>query len=453
MPKPVGAFGQPSKPKKQKNGTWRTAVRFYGAWGTQYLERFGDTAGEARNRLAEAMRDHREQLGYSRITRTTKLIDLAAELIAELEGDEAFTDGNIEDYRREIYVSTDKRANPNTIKIENSIGHLQVWQATAGELDRHLKHLIALGLRRKAKQHKIILRAMMGIAVRHGAIDTKPIDGVAGFTRRKTQSRGKVKDQHALPAFRAQVRAWANGEEIPGTPAYKSGPARDWSMVWVVDVITGTGMRPHEVFALLLEDINLDAPDPTWTLVETKSKGTGGWIRNPAPKTDNGWRRILLPPHSVESLREAIEDLETSGRPNPMGLLFPSRAGTLRNPNNFGRIWRAARGSEFNWVTPRTFRKGAGTEIDHASGDPERAARQLGNTKAVALATTSTCRKPCPTIGTCSSAGHGVPSAKSVGFLWGHIESRTLTEVRKPLPTEVRMGFFVGMTGFEPATT
>jgi hypothetical protein len=33
-------------------------------------------------------------------------------------------------------------------------------------------------------------------------------------------------------------------------------------MVWVVDVITGTGMGPHEVFALLLEDIDPDAPDP-----------------------------------------------------------------------------------------------------------------------------------------------------------------------------------------------
>ncbi|MFR9773966.1 hypothetical protein [Nocardia sp. SC052] len=32
-------------------------------------------------------------------------------------------------------------------------------------------------------------------------------------------------------------------------------------------------------------------------------------------------------------------------------------------------------------MTQRTFRKGA---VDHAYGDPERAARQLGNTRAVA---------------------------------------------------------------------
>ncbi|MEU2175237.1 hypothetical protein ABZ552_13535 [Nocardia sp. NPDC019219] len=206
----------------------------------------------------------------------------------------------------------------------------------------------------------------------------------AGPPRRRNPARGKVQDQGALPAFRAQVRAWANGEAIPGTPAYTCGPPRDWTVVWVVDVITGTGMRLHEVFALLLGDIHLDAPEPyldvTGTLVEVKGK----WVRKPAPKSDNGWRRILLPAHTVEAVREAIKDLEVGDRPNPMGLLFPARNGSLRNPNNFGRTWRAARGENFAWVTPRTFRKGAATAVDHAYGDPERAARQLGNTRAVA---------------------------------------------------------------------
>ncbi|WP_378741488.1 tyrosine recombinase XerC [Nocardia brasiliensis] len=390
LPKPVGTFGDASKPKKQKNGSWRTTVRYYGARGSQQLERTGASADDARNRLAEAMRDFREQQGRARITRTTKLIELAAELLVELEADPDYTEGNVEDYRREIYISTDRRAKPDTIKIENSLGHLQVWQATTGELDRHLKHLVALKLRRKAKQHKIVLRAMMAIAVRHGALDVNPMDGVSAFTRRKNKARGKVEDQHALPAFRAQVRAWARGEAVPGTPAYTCGPARDWAVVWVVDIITGTGLRPHEVFALLLDDINLDCEHPyldvTGTLVEVKGKGKGRWVRKPFPKTENGWRRILLPPHSVESIAEAIAYLKSSACPNPMRLLLPSRNGTVRNPNNFGRPWRAARGENFAWVTLRTFRRGVGTEVDHAHENPERAARQLGNTTAVAKA-------------------------------------------------------------------
>ncbi|MEV0108647.1 hypothetical protein AB0H42_20235 [Nocardia sp. NPDC050799] len=388
LPKPVGTFGVPTKPKRKKNGSWRTTVYYYGAAGRKQLERVGASPGEASNRLAEAMRDHREQLGYGRITRSTKLIDLAAELLVEMEGDDAYTAGNVEDYRREIYVSTDRRANQRTVKIENSVGNLQIWQATSGELDRHLKRLVAQGLRRKAKQHKIVLRAMMQIAVRHGAVETNPVDGVGAFVRRKHPARGKIADHHALPQFRAQVRAWARGEAVPGTPAYSSGPPRDWSVVWVVDVITGTGLRPREVFALLLDEIELDANDPyldvTGTLVEVKGAGTGGWVRKPVPKSENGWRRILLPDHSVEAVREALKDLEVVARPNSQGLLFPARNGALRNPNNFGRTWRAARGENFAWVTPRTFRKGVATAVDHAYEDTARAARQLGNTVEVA---------------------------------------------------------------------
>ncbi|MBF6352976.1 hypothetical protein IU449_00170 [Nocardia higoensis] len=84
------------------------------------------------------------------------------------------------------------------------------------------------------------------------------------------------------------------------------------------------------------------------------------------------------------SLREAIKDLEVVGQPNPMGLLFPARNGSVRSPNNFARTWRAARGENFAGITPRTFRKGVATAVDHASGDPERAAHQLGNTREVA---------------------------------------------------------------------
>ncbi|MFC9663950.1 hypothetical protein ACFVJ5_27220 [Nocardia sp. NPDC127606] len=333
----MGTFATPSKPKKQRNGSWKATVRFYGVWGTPQITRFGKTSGEASDRLAEAMRDFREVPRNSQITRSTTLTMLAQELLAEMRADTACSAGLVEDYRREIEVSTHRLANPKTIKIDNSIGRLQIWQATAGELDRHIKQLTTLGLRRKAKQHKIILRAMMQIAVRHGALDANPIDGVAAFRRVAKPARGKMADMESLPAFRDQVRAWARGEEVPGTPAYISGPKRDWTMVWVVDVITGTGIRPYEVFALLLDEINLDAPVPyfdvTGTLVEVKGADNGGWVRKPTPKTENGWRRILLPQHTVEAIGEAIIDLEITRCPNPMGLLFPARNGSLRNPN------------------------------------------------------------------------------------------------------------------------
>jgi hypothetical protein len=100
--------------------------------------------------------------------------------------------------------TTDKRANPKTIKIESSVGNLQVWQATAWELEQ----LVALGLRRKAKQHKIILRAMMGVAVRHGAVGTNPIDDVTSSLSAKRKHAARSRISMPCPAFSAHVRAW-----------------------------------------------------------------------------------------------------------------------------------------------------------------------------------------------------------------------------------------------------
>ncbi|MEU4837456.1 hypothetical protein [Nocardia testacea] len=46
-------------------------------------------------------------------------------------------------------------------------------------------------------------------------------------------------------------------------------------------------------------------------------------MRKPAPKSDNGWRRVLLPEHTVEAFREACKDLETTACPQPAGPAVP----------------------------------------------------------------------------------------------------------------------------------
>ncbi|MEU6827107.1 hypothetical protein ABZ894_00490 [Nocardia beijingensis] len=109
------------------------------------LERVGGSADEARNRLAEAMRDHREQLGYGRVTRTTKLMDLAVELLVQLGNDDAYTDGQCRGLpARDLCLH--RQTGESDDDQDRELGNLQVCQATAGELDRHLERLIALGL-------------------------------------------------------------------------------------------------------------------------------------------------------------------------------------------------------------------------------------------------------------------------------------------------------------------
>lgn len=49
--------------------------------------------------------------------------------------------------------------------------------------------------------------------------------------------------------------------------------------------------------------------------------------------------------------------------PNPLKLVFPSREGTVRYPNNVRRAWNKARGTEFAWVTLGTTRKTGAQEV------------------------------------------------------------------------------------------
>ncbi|WP_280390717.1 site-specific integrase [Nocardia brasiliensis] len=316
-------------------------------------------------------------------------MELAAILIAEMEADPGETEGNIEDYRREIYVSRDKRAKKDTIKLENSIGWMAIWQADAGQLDAHLRKITARGNCRKAKQHKIILRRMMDLAARELGWSDNPIDRTVDLGKRKTVARGKVRELEALPQLRARLRDWASGKAVPGGKEYTIGPPRDYAVPLVFDLDLDTGLRPWEIFAVLLDDIHdLDTEDPyllvTGTLVETKGKGTGGWIRKPVPKSENGWRGVWLSKYGAAAVRAAIKELEDSQRPNPDGLLFPSRAGTPRSPNNFNRAFRDARGTDFEWVTLRTLRRAVSTRVYERTQDGDAARRQLGNTKDVA---------------------------------------------------------------------
>ena len=59
--------------------------------------------------------------------------------------------------------------------------------------------------------------------------------------------------------------------------------------------------------------------------------------------------------------------------------MFPSAAGTLRDPTNFRDQWRQARDKlGMTWVVPHTFRKSVATVL--AEGDSSRtAADQLGH--------------------------------------------------------------------------
>jgi hypothetical protein len=107
------------------------------------------------------------------------------------------------------------------------------------------------------------------------------------------------------------------------------------------------------------------------TLVYVKGEGL---IRQDHPKTDAGWRTVVLPAFAVQTLRRT----RAAQAANDADVVFPAAAGTLRSPANFRRKWRAARrDTGFEWVTPRSFRKTVATLLDRERTTAD-AAAQLG---------------------------------------------------------------------------
>ncbi|WP_052066322.1 tyrosine-type recombinase/integrase [Rhodococcoides fascians] len=63
---------------------------------------------------------------------------------------------------------------------------------------------------------------------------------------------------------------------------------------------------------------------------------------------------------------------------NPENALFVTGTGNWVSPANVRRSWRAARGDDFDWVTPHTLRKTVATLVKETYG-VEAAQIQLGH--------------------------------------------------------------------------
>jgi integrase len=80
-----------------------------------------------------------------------------------------------------------------------------------------------------------------------------------------------------------------------------------------------------------------------------------------AAKTAAGLRTIPLPRFALDM----FERRAAQPRLGELGVVFPSTAGTLRDPNNFGKQWRKVRDDlGVAETTTHTFRKSVATLID-----------------------------------------------------------------------------------------
>ncbi len=343
-PLPLGTWGKITRTEIAP-GRWRARAKYRDYDGvTRRIERFGRTGAAAERTLLQSLEDRVTPTRGATITRDTTLEQLATAWLGG-RGDE------IRDQSATTYTSAINR------HIIPALGQVRVGEVSTGLLDAFLGTVTSAS---SAKTCRVVLTGMFGLAARHDAIDHNPVRETTSRTQKRAAVRAMTVDEVAV--LRVNVAAWSGGNE--------HGPARGLDLPEIVDTILGTGARIGEVLAIRAEDVDLAADPPTVTITGT----IVGNRRQPAPKTEYSYRELALPSFAAAALRRQIG----RGLPADGGLVFPSRTGGPRQTDNVRRQLRDARGSEFDWVTPKVFRKTVATAIERAV-DIETAAAQLGH--------------------------------------------------------------------------
>lgn len=362
----IGQWGKITS-KQVKPGRFRAWARYRDQDGeTRTVQAFGTSGAQAETRLRAALHE-RAQSNQSEVTPATDIATLSALWLAEIEvGDEVLPQ-TLAQYRTDVEKTI---CAPHT-----GIAGITLREATTSRLDRFIKRVSAEHPA-KARRIKTILSQMLGLAVRHDALDTNPVREVARIKGTKKNVRALTLDE--LATLRRRVELWETGND--DTDKQHTGRPRTKGLLDFVDLLLGTGGRIGEVLALRWSDIDMTATPPTATISGTvvrlpgKAADGGGLIRQPHPKSDAGYRTVKLPAFA----RDTLMRLSLNATPTADDLVFPSAAGTLRDPHNVRRQWRDARGEQFAWVIPHSFRKTVATLIDR-EGTTEDAASQLGH--------------------------------------------------------------------------
>lgn len=326
-------------------GRWRARTRYrFDDGKLRQVERIAASEAKARAALKVALTTIQASTA-TEVKRETRLSDLGERYLASKAGRAPRT---VETYERAVRKIIIPR-----------IGDLAVSEATADRLQRFIDSIaseIGVGT---AKTVRSVLSGMMGLAARADAVRHNPVRELAPLEQKATGATPvPVAD---LAGILAKLRTDQRAVEL--------------DLVDLVDFVAGTGVRISEACALAWDDVDLGAG--TATIRANAVRATGrGVIRQQHTKTDAGTRRLRLP----GGVLGILGDRRVRGGPNPLGLVFPTVLGNLRDPRNTARDWAQARARlGIGDYTFHSFRKTVATALDQAGLTARDIAEYLGH--------------------------------------------------------------------------
>ena len=199
QPLPIGTYGNVAT-KKQPHGSWRASARFRDMDGvTRNVSRRGPTKAAAQNNLKGALKDRipPSDASIHGGMRTTKLAEV---WLAELEFDDSKAQQTKEKYAGIVRAVVIPR-----------LGDVTVRELNVPIIDAVLRSINETQ-HSNAKHTQIVLKAMLGLAVRHGAIIANPVLQVASLPRRLRHV--VALDDEGIQAMRDAIDNWENSNSL-----------------------------------------------------------------------------------------------------------------------------------------------------------------------------------------------------------------------------------------------
>jgi integrase len=350
----IGAHGK-IKRIYQGGGVWLARCRYRDTDGvTRVVQKLGpadeyDKYGKLAEDMLIAVVAERKRSGtHGEIGPDTKVTELVEQHLARLA----------EDGRSPVTMSTYRLT---TTKLKKFIGGLRVGEASPARIDAALRSMRNAHGATMARQSKSILRGALQLAVLAIALGANPVRDVQPL-RSKSQPKGAAAltaDQLRDLLVKLQTSEFCAKHDL-------SDP---------ITLLVATGLRRSELLGLRWQDFDEKTGMLTITGKVIRVPGEG-LLRIDETKSAAGRRTIPLPKFAIETLqnRRLLPYL------GEQAVIFPSTAGTLRDPNNFAKEWRTAR-EELGvaHATTHSFRKTIATLIDDEGLSARIGADHLGH--------------------------------------------------------------------------
>ncbi|MGW2095792.1 site-specific integrase [Promicromonospora sukumoe] len=380
---PIGERGRISR-TKLPDGRWRAACRFRDIDGiTRQVVRYtppwidrDKTGNAAELALLDALKDRKRDThgGGAEIEPEAKVENLWVAYRAQLvERNRSAT--TLADYDR------------MSVAILQALGSLRIREVRTQRLDAFVREVAARQGAGTGKKAKTILSGMFRIAVRYGALDVNPVREIGELPSGR-KKRAKSMDQEMLAQLlddvrnsetpcpvvlsEAQIKRGVKTTSKAGQVPSVAQFCTNADLADLIVMFAATGGRIGEVLGVRWEDVDLKKRTVAITGKVIRIKGAG-LVREDATKTESGLRELPLPGFAAEMLKKRFAE-----RTGPM--VFPSQAGTLRDPDTVQRQWRQVRAAlDLEWVTTHTFRKTVATILDDEGLTARQAADHLGH--------------------------------------------------------------------------